>query len=749
MTLRQLVATLLTLRRGAGRRPVAARSYRPRVEALETRALLSGLAVATDSYSTDRILVRMVEGAAAAADTALASAGLSWGEAFALVPGLREVRLQAGVSVQSALQTLRGLSTVAYAEPDYRVTIDAVPNDGSFGSLWGLNSTGQIGGTADADIDAPEAWDIHRGSGNFVVGVIDTGVDYRHPDLAANIWVNAREVAGNGRDDDGNGYVDDVYGYDFANNDADPMDDNGHGTHVAGTIGAVGNNGVGVAGVNWNVKIAALKFLNASGSGYTSNAVRALDYAVRMGIKITNNSWGGGGASTALSNAIQRAQAAGHIFVAAAGNDASNNDAVGSFPANYAFDNVVSVAATDRNDRLASFSNYGATTVDLAAPGVSILSTTPNNAYATYSGTSMATPHVAGAMALVWDANPNWTYSQVIQRVLTTVDTVSALSGKVATGGRLNVARALAGATPPADVTGPRVVAAAPSATGVNPVSSVRLTFSETIAAGTFTAADVVSFTNSAGTDLRGTISSVTGSGTTWTVNFAAQSAASTYTLVVGPDIRDLAGNLMDQNSNGVRGETADRYTTAFQIQAPTSGAPLTITNATSLAIPDRSTVTSSLTVASTATLADLNVVVNLRHTYAGDLILRLVGPDGTTVTLVNRRGGSGDNFTNTTFDTEAAASIVGAAAPFTGSFRPEGSLSAFRGKSLTGTWRLQITDAAWFDTGTLLSWSLVATPVATTTAATNPPNPRGVDAFFGLLGSLGYGPTNSSQRRR
>ena len=218
-------------------------------------------------------------------------------------------------------------------------------------------------------------------SANVLVGVIDTGVDYNHPDLAANIWTNPGEIAGNGIDDDGNGYIDDVHGYDFVNNDGDPMDDNGHGTHFSGTIGGVGNNGIGVAGVNWNVKIMALKFLDSGGSGSTANAVAGVQYATMMGVDVTSNSWGGGGFSQALYDAIDAAGAANIAFVAAAGNNGANNDTSPAYPAAYDLPNIISVAATDDNDELASFSNYGAASVDLGAPGVDILSTLPGNQY--------------------------------------------------------------------------------------------------------------------------------------------------------------------------------------------------------------------------------------------------------------------------------------------------------------------------------------------------------------------------------
>jgi len=362
------------------------------------------------------------------------------------------------VSYAEVKASLSGLPGFRYVEPDFIISLDATtPNDPSFPSLYGLNNTGQTGGTPDADIDAPEAWDLTIGSRSIVVGVIDTGVDYNHPDLAANIWTNPVEIAGDGIDNDGNGYVDDVHGWDFYNNDADPMDDNGHGTHVSGTIGAVGNNGVGVAGVNWQVQIMGLKFLGSGGSGPTSAAVSAVNYATTMrqlystsggtrgaNVVLTNNSWGGGAFSQALSDAIAASGNAGMLFVASAGNAASNNDAIPSYPASYNLPNIIAVAATDRNDALASFSNYGATSVDLAAPGVDILSTTPNNTYSSFSGTSMAAPHVSGVAALAWSYAPGATYQQIRDALFAGVDPVPALIGRTVTGGRLNARYTLA-----------------------------------------------------------------------------------------------------------------------------------------------------------------------------------------------------------------------------------------------------------------------------------------------------------------
>ncbi|HJN67787.1 MAG TPA: S8 family serine peptidase, partial [Pirellulales bacterium] len=330
-----------------------------------------------------------------------------------------------------------------YIQPNYTITLDAtVPGDPSFTSLWGLNNTGQTGGVADADIDATEAWDIQTGN-NVVVGIIDTGIDYTHPDLIDNMWVNPGEIASNGLDDDGNGYIDDVYGYDFAYGDSDPYDGHSHGTHVAGTIAASGNNGQGVVGVNWDAQLMALKFLSDSGSGSTMNAILAVDYATMMGVRVTNNSWGGGGYSQALYNAIAAAGAAESLFIAAAGNSSSNNDASPHYPSNYDLDNVISVASTTHNDTLSSFSCYGATTVDLGAPGSSIYSTVPGNSYASYSGTSMATPHVAGVAAMLLAENPSLTAAEVKAVILNSVDPIDALTGITVTGGRLNAYNAL------------------------------------------------------------------------------------------------------------------------------------------------------------------------------------------------------------------------------------------------------------------------------------------------------------------
>lgn len=346
-------------------------------------------------------------------------------------------------TVKNAVMQYWNDPSLEYMEPNLKLNpISMMPDDPDFSKLWGLNNTGQTQGTPDADIDAPEAWNIQKTS-NIVIAVIDTGVDYTHPDLAANMWKNPGEIPDNGKDDDNNGYIDDVHGYDFVNKDGDPFDDHHHGTHCAGTIAGVGNNNAGVTGVNWQAKIMALKFLNANGVGHASGAIHAIEYATRMGVKITSNSWGGGTFSNAMYEAIQAAGNAGQIFVAAAGNNYQNNDFNPHYPSGYNLDNIISIASTDHKDMLSSFSNYGPVMVDIAAPGSNIYSTVPGNKYTTISGTSMATPHVSGVAGLLWSACPDLTPWEIKKTILASADPVPGLQGKVLTAGRLNAYNAL------------------------------------------------------------------------------------------------------------------------------------------------------------------------------------------------------------------------------------------------------------------------------------------------------------------
>jgi subtilisin family serine protease len=261
--------------------------------------------------------------------------------------------------VMTLISPLKNDPRVEYVEPNYIYRASGTPNDPRFSELWGMHNTGQTGGANDADIDAPEAWDTQTGSESTLIAIIDTGVDYNHPDLAANIWANPGEIPNNGADDDNNGYIDDIRGWNFVSNNNNPMDDNLHGTHVAGTIGAIGNNGVGVAGVNWRVKIMPLKFLGSDGSGTLANAISAILYAANNQARVMNNSWGGGGFSQALLDAIGYADGKGALFVAAAGNDGTDNDQSPNYPSNYDAPNVIAVAAIDHNGNLAIWGSGG------------------------------------------------------------------------------------------------------------------------------------------------------------------------------------------------------------------------------------------------------------------------------------------------------------------------------------------------------------------------------------------------------
>jgi len=350
---------------------------------------------------------------------------------------------ETNISADDIARQLSAEPAVEFAEPNFVYTIARTPNDPYFGDLWGLHNTGQSGGTPGVDIDAPEAWDYSTGGG-VIVGVIDTGVDYTHPDLVSNMWRNPGEIPGNGIDDDGNGYVDDVFGIDTANADSDPFDDNDHGTHCAGTIAAVGDNGIGIAGVCWRARIMALKFLSASGSGTAFDAIELIQYATRHGARVLNNSWGGGPYSLALQNAIAMAQASNVLFCAAAGNGGADgigddNDVAPHYPSSYTNENVIAVAASDRNEQLAVFSNYGSNSVHLAAPGRAILSCVPGGGYQSWGGTSMAAPHVAGAAALLLSFHPHLTVAELKDALLRGVVHAHAYQGKVLTGGRLNV----------------------------------------------------------------------------------------------------------------------------------------------------------------------------------------------------------------------------------------------------------------------------------------------------------------------
>lgn len=362
------------------------------------------------------------------------------------------VRLPQGADRSAAARRLQEDPAVAYAEPNWLLTHSAVASDSYYtnGSLWGMYGDATSPANAFGS-QAGEAWAAgNTGSASVYVGVIDEGIQFDHPDLAGQVWTNPFDDAGDGFDNDGNGYVDDIHGWDFANGDntiydggkRGTLDD--HGTHVSGTIGARANNGTGVVGVSWDVTLISGKFLGRRG-GTLANAVKAVDYFTdlktrhNLNIVATNNSWGGGGFSQSLFDAISRANVAGILFIAAAGNDGRNNDTTVSYPSGYAVDNVIAVAAIDNAGALASFSNYGATSVDLGAPGVGVWSTTAVNGYSSYNGTSMAAPHVTGGAALYKASHPLASAADVKAAILIGAVATDSLAGKTLTGGRLDV----------------------------------------------------------------------------------------------------------------------------------------------------------------------------------------------------------------------------------------------------------------------------------------------------------------------
>ncbi|HEX8704284.1 MAG TPA: S8 family peptidase, partial [Myxococcaceae bacterium] len=364
------------------------------------------------------------------------------------ISGLQRISLPRGMDLEQAVEAYRADPDVLYAEPNYIYHADVIPEDPEFDDLWGMHNTGQSGGKADVDLNMPEAWELSTGSDDTVIAIIDTGINYLHEDLADNMWVNPGEIPDNDVDDDGNGYVDDVHGINAINGSGDPLDDNRHGSHCAGTIAGRGDNGKGVTGVNWRAKLIACKFLNAAGSGATADAVECLDYlhglhtrsSNPVHIVASNNSWGGGTASAALQDAITRHLQAGILFIAAAGNNSANNDTTNNYPSNYPVPNIVAVAAIDRNDAVASFSNYGRRRVHVGAPGVDILSSVLGQDYALLSGTSMATPHVSGLVGLLKTQEPSRDWRQLKNLLMAGGLDTPALAGKTISGRRVRAA---------------------------------------------------------------------------------------------------------------------------------------------------------------------------------------------------------------------------------------------------------------------------------------------------------------------
>ena len=356
---------------------------------------------------------------------------------------------------ESVLEEWSNYGFVQHAEPNAIVHAYKTPNDPKYVSAWGMSNLGKLDkdsmrGIRGVDINAEKAWDITTDASNVTVAIIDTGIDLNHPDLIDNAWTNQAEANGKpGVDDDNNGYIDDIHGYNFVANNGDATDDNGHGTHCAGTIGARGDNGIGSAGVAWKVKLMAIKFLDKNGTGNLANAIKAIDYARINHANILSNSWGGPGASDILKKAVEDTRDAKQLFVVAAGNSGEDNDTTQVQPAGFPVDNIVAVSAVDNRGNMAEFSNYGKTSVQLVAPGVNVFSTGLKNDYTTLSGTSMSAPYVAGVAALVWAQNPNMSYFDVKQRMIDTSRPIAAAGGKVISGGIVDAYFAVSGYAPP------------------------------------------------------------------------------------------------------------------------------------------------------------------------------------------------------------------------------------------------------------------------------------------------------------
>lgn len=573
-----------------------------------------------------------------------------------------------------AMAKLANNPGLVYVQYDYRVTIDAPPNDSRFSELWGLNNTGQTSGTADADIDAVEAWDITTGSSDVVVGVIDSGVNYTHPDLAANMWENPWEIPGNGIDDDGNGYIDDIHGINADKDNGGPMDDHNHGSHCAGTIGGVGNNGIGVTGVCWNVKIMGLKFIDYLGGGSNSDAIECINYAIDMknkgvNIRILSNSWGGGPVEQALYDAIYEAQLNDIMFIAAAGNDTFDTDLYPHYPSSYDLDNIVSVAATNHNDGIAYFSNYGLTSVDLGAPGLDILSTLKTDTYGSFSGTSMATPHVAGAAALILSYNNDLTIPELKNILLDSGDPIAALDGKSVSGKRLNVNNALNAAPAPSPIF--RLGVPEPYSQRVNQGQTAHYSIDIESVLG-FSAP--VDFTATAAPAMNAAIDfspnpGIPGSAVVMNVNTNTGTAVGFYVITF----------------TGTSGGITRSKSCKLEV-IPEHVVSASYYNFNPVSIPDNvaSGITSTIDFPDDLSIWKMSVNVNITHTWIGDLIVKLKSPAGTEVTLHDRTGAWVDNIYQTFYPTE------------------------FANESCKGIWTLSVSDNQGADVGTLDNWTIV-----------------------------------------
>jgi len=656
-----------------------------------TLALLPSLATAastvqTEKYDSDSVIVLFKEGTS---KTQKLSAWRSVGASISdknsdgqddkfktLHKGLLAHAKLGKLSVEEAIKELSKNPNVKYAEPNFIYTTTSVPNDERYSELWAHSNTSTPG----ADMSSEAAWDISTGDSDVIVGVIDTGVDYTHEDLADNVWTNPAEIAGDGIDNDGNGYIDDVHGINAIDGSGDPMDDGDHGSHVSGTIGAKGNNGVGVTGVNWDVSIIGCKFLSGAGSGTTADAIECIDYMVALkdsGVNIIalNNSWGGGGFSQALEDSIAAAGEADILFVAAAGNAGTDNDTGAHYPSNYELPNVLSVASTDNTDGLSSFSSFGLTSVDMAAPGSAILSTIPGG-YATFSGTSMATPQVVGGAALAYSINPGLNALELKELLMTSGDALDSLEGKMVEGRRLNLEQLLL---------------------DTDPQPGFKLSVDATSMDKVVGETAVYEFSVGSIAEWSGDVAITLESGLEGAVLSAESvSTGGTFTLTVPTTDDTMWGNYEFMVT--VAGDTDGDEATPDVMKSktvrlnllPQGLADHTYTNDEMIAIPDDDSrgIDSVINVQDPLTVFGTSAYVNITHTWVGDIIITLTSPTGTMHTLRSRSGGSADDI-DESYMTDA-----------------------FNGEVATGDWTLNVSDYFAADTGTLNNWSMTLTAI-------------------------------------
>jgi len=590
------------------------------------------------------------------------------------------------------MKRLRKHPAIENVELDYHIIVNepaVAVDDALYGILWGMKNTGQdvrgTLGTEGADIDAETAWQTTTGSKEVVVGVIDTGVDYTHEDLVNNMWTNTLELNGeDGVDDDGNGYVDDIHGWDAYDNDGDPMDEVGHGTHVAGTIGAEGNNGIGVVGVNHKVSIVGCRFLGPNG-GSSSGAITCLDYMLGLkesgvNIKVTNNSWGGGGYSKALEDAISANNDAGILFAAAAGNGASDNDLSDYYPSNYDVPNVISIASTTNKDGMSGFSQWGLNTVDMGAPGSNIVSSYPGHltesgesGYYWMSGTSMATPHVSGAAALLASLDEDITVAEMKDILMNSGDSIDALAGKTVSGKRLNVANAVEMANP---------------VWGYNMKSAENTT--QVVAGST---ANFTIDTSARNDWATGTVNFITSGDLTAAVNPTQISVgqSATVSVVTADDtpfgwynvmVEGETEGQLDDEGNPIKDRSI-----AYSVDVlPQGMEEFTFAKNESIAIPDgnHTGIQSIISLADDITTIHTKVWINIPSGDSSDFKIKLTSPSGTTKTVYNRQSSAGEGL--------VAEIDLG---------------RAFYGEMVAGDWTLQVADEVRLDRATFNGWTI------------------------------------------